>query len=251
MKSVKEINSIICKLNNQAVELDNTNKNLINQAVELSESWKGTSRFKDRKNDVEFIKWEQLHTEADNAHKAAEEIRKIITVWRFNLSHAKKAELLPIWVEVMKEYEGKKIGEVREKEIREKLKSFGVSGYFSKYAYSSPKISLSFLDKSGCCSCCDYVELTGFHKLEFFDENGKFKMPELETFKFYGESTPYIENPKSYIKNLEKLAEKARKAAASYDKAISEYNNAAVPGFSRIDDYSKSAHEITHFRIRG
>lgn len=223
MKSVKEITAIISKLRNQVKELESKSDAL----------------------------WRTSHDEATAAYQAAADLKKVIAVWCFNLLHAKKAELLPIWVKVMNEYQGKKIGEVKKKEIREKLKAFGVSGYFTKYEYSSPKIHLVFLDENGYThGTSDYIELTGDYNISWFDENNKFIMPDLTSFKFYGESTPYIENPKQYIKNLEKLAAKAKKAAAEYNKVLHDYNAAAVPGFNQIKTYNEEPRSIAeYFRI--
>lgn len=248
MKSVKEISAIIHKLMKQATDAEKRGDNLLDEAKNVSNGWKGT-RFTDKKENPEFEKWQQLHVEADKAYTEAVELKKVITVWKFNLLHAKKAELLPVWVGVMKEYEGKQIGKAREQEIRDKLKAVGVYGYFSKYEYSCPKISLSYLN-SGYCSGSDFVELSGNYQLSFFDENNRFKMPELESFKFFGESTPYIENPKQYVKQLERLADKARKAADEYDKKLHEYNAAAVPGFAQIATYNNDPHSVAqYFRI--
>ena len=151
MKTVKEINAIISKLSNQVKELEAEGSRLLNNAKEISKDFHG-SRFGDTKANPAFEKWQELHDAADLDYIKAAEIKEIITVWRYNLLHAKKAELLPVWISVMKEYQGKKIGDVREKEIREKLKTFGVSGYFSKYDYHAPEINLSYLDKNGFCS---------------------------------------------------------------------------------------------------
>lgn len=252
MKSVKEIKAIIHKLNNQVKECEEHADIYLDNAKKISDSWCGTSRFKDtdKDTDPEYLTWEAYHKNADDLYTKAAELKKIIAVWNFNLLHAKKAELLPIWAGVMSEYQGKKIGEVREKEIRTKLHNLGISGYFSNYEYSSPKINLSYLDKNGNCYGSDYIELRGDYNISFFNTDNKFVMPELGSFKFYGEDTPYIENPKGYIKKLEKLAATAKKAAAIYDKAITEYNNNAVPGFSRIDYYRESPDCINkYFRI--
>lgn len=243
MKSVKEITAIISKLSNQAAALENQGSELLDKAKTLSNSWQG-SRFADTKNTPDFTRWQELHAAADNAYIKAGELKKIVTVWKYNLSHAKKAELLPIWAGVMSEYQGKQIGAIREKEIREKLKAAGVAGYFSKYAYSSPKISLSYLDKNGNCYGSDYVELSGDYNISFFDDNNKFLMPCLDSFTFYGENIGYIDNPKTYIKKLERAAEKAKKAAAVYDSALHEYNTAAIPGFTQIDYYKTSPDSI-------
>lgn len=249
MKSVKEITAIISKLSNQAAALENQGSELLDKAKTLSNSWHG-SRFADTKNNPDFTRWQELHAAADNAYIKAGELKKIIIVWRYNLLHAKKAELLPIWAGVMNEYQGKQIGSIREKEIREKLKAAGVAGYFSKYAYSSPKISLSYLDKNGNCYGSDYVELSGDYNISFFDDNNKFLMPDLSSFKFYGENIGYIDNPKTYIKKLERAAEKAKKAAAAYDSALHEYNAAAIPGFAQIETYKKDPASIAeYFRI--
>lgn len=248
MKSVKEITSTISKLSKLVIECEKQGNDLTNQAKDLYNSWRGTdSIFANRDEDPEYIKYNELKDQAAAAYIKAGETKKIITVWQFNLLHAKKAELLPAWVEVMRAYEGKKIGAVREKEIREKLHAVGITGYFSKYAYSCPKICLSFLDSRGCCSSPDYVNLSGNYQIDFFDENGNFKMPDLSTFKFYGEGTPYIENPKSYIKNLEKLAARAKKAAAEYNKELHAYNAAAVPGFAQIETYNKEPASIAEY----
>ena len=249
MKSVKEINAIISKLSNQAAALENQGSELLDKAKILSNSWHG-SRFADTKNNPDFTRWQELHAAADNAYIKAGELKKIIVVWRYNLMHAKKAELLPIWAGVMNEYQGKQIGETRKNEIREKLRNLGIAGYFSKYSYSSPKINIAFLDKNGFCSSCDYIELTGDYNIEFFDENNRFVIPDLSSFRFYGENTAYIENPKQYINKLTKLANKAKQAAAAYDKALSDYNSAAVPGFAQIDTYNTAPASIAgYFKI--
>lgn len=249
MKTVKEINAIISKLSNQVKDLENQGSRLLDDAKEISKEFHG-SRFSDTKLNPAFEKWHELHDTADAAYIKAAELKEIITVWRYNLLHAKKAELLPVWVSVMNEYQGKKIGTVRENEIREKLRAFGVSGYFSKYEYHSPEINLSYLDKNGFCSGCDYIKLSGNYQINFFDHDSKFIMPELETFKFWGENIGYIENPKQYVKRLKKLAAKARAAAAEYNKALHEYNAAAVPGFAQIDTYKKDPASISeYFRI--
>jgi len=246
MKSVKEITAIISKLSNQAAALENQGSELLDKAKILSNSWHG-SRFADTKNNPDFTRWQELHADADAAYIKAGELKKIIVVWRYNLMHAKKAELLPIWAGVLNEYQGKQIGAIREKEIREKLKAAGVAGHFSKYEYSSPKISLSFLDKNGNCYGIDYVELSGDYNISFFDDNNKFLMPDLESFKFWGENIGYIDNPKTYIKKLERAAEKAKKAAAVYDSALHEYNTAAIPGFTQIDYYKTSPDSIAKY----
>ena len=248
MKSVKEITAIISKLSNQAAALEKQGGEFLDHARELFNSWRGTeSMFANRDEDPEYIKYKALHAAADNAYIKAGELKKIVTVWKYNLLHAKKAELLPIWAGVMNEYQGKQIGAIREKEIREKLKAAGVAGYFSKYAYSSPKISLSYLDKNGNCYGSDYVELSGDYNISFFDDNNKFLMPDLSSFKFYGENIGYIDNPKTYIKKLERAAEKAKKAAAIYDSALHEYNTAAIPGFTQIDYYKTSPDSIAKY----
>ena len=251
MKTVKQINAIISKLQAEANDLENQAKNFSEQAKTLFNSWKGTqSRFANREDDPEYIRWKALNQAEDNAYIQAAEIRNIITVWRFNLLHAKKAELLPVWCEVMKPYEGKKIGEARKEEIRAKLKALGVAGYFSNYEYDTPKINLAYLDNNGYCFGGDYVELRGHYNTSFFDSDNKFVMPELDSFKFYGEGTPYIENPKQYIRNIRKLAEKAKKAAAAYDKELKAYNNAAIPGFAEIKTYNEYPdHVAKYFRI--
>lgn len=249
MKSVKEIKAVISKLSIQAEKLEREGSSLLDEAKAISNNWNG-SRFSDVKSYPDYEKWQELHVAADNAYVKAGEVKRVITVWKFNLLHAKKAELLPIWAEVMKDYEGKAIGPARDKEIHEKLKKLGITGYFSKSEYSSPKINLSFLDNRECCTYTDYIELTGNYEVKFFDDNGKFTMPDLSTFKFYGESTPYIDNPKAYIKSLLKLADKAKKAAAAYNAAHHEYNKAAIPGFNTIDEYKNGAGSIAeYFRI--
>lgn len=248
MKSVKEITAIISKLSNQAAALEKQGGAFLDQAKALFESWRGTqSRFADRETDPEYIKYKALHADADAAYIKAGELKKIIVVWKYNLMHAKKAELLPIWAGVMSEYQGKQIGVTREKEIREKLRAAGVSGYFSKYEYSSPKINLSYLDKNGNCYGSDYVELSGDYNISFFDDSNRFSMPDLSSFMFYGEKIGYIDNPKTYIKKLEKAAEKAKKAAAAYDSALNDYNAAAVPGFAQIDSYKSSPNSISQY----
>lgn len=248
MKSVKEISAIISKLSKQVKDLENQAKENLEKAKKLSHGFSG--KWSNITNDPDFTTWKALHDESDNAYIKAAEIEKIILVWKFNLLHAKKAELLPIWAGVMKEYQGKKIGEVREKEIRTKLHELGISGYFSNYEYSSPKINIAFLNNGYCCGS-DYIELTGNYNIKFFDPDNKFVMPELESFKFYGENIGYIENPKQYIKNLEKLAKKAKSAAAVYDTALHEYNAAAVPGFNQIDTYKTAPASISeYFRIK-
>lgn len=249
MKSVKEINAIIHKLVKEVNDLENQGSKLLDEAKTISANFHGT-RFAKVADDPEVEKWHAIHAAADNAYIKAGELKKIIVVWKFNLLHAKKAELLPIWAGVMREYEGKKIGAIREKEISDKLHNLGITGYFSKYAYSSPKINLSFLDNNGHCSYPDYIELTGNYQVAFFDNENKFKLPDLETFKFYGEGTPYIENPRQYIKQLEKLATKAKTTAAAYDKALHAYNAAAVPGFAQIDAWKDNPGSIAeYFRI--
>lgn len=245
MKSVNEIKAIISKLHKQVEELENNGNRLLDRAKELSNNF--TRKIMDNPN---FNEWKELHEKADNEYIKAHELKKVITVWNYNLLHAKKAELLPVWISVMKEYQGKKIGDVREKEIREKLKNLGVSGYFSKYDYHAPEINLSYLDKNGFCSGCDYVKLSGNYQINFFDNDNKFVMPDLESFKFYGENNGYIENPKQYIKQLEKLAKKAKAAAGVYDKALHEYNAAAVPGFAQIETYHNDPNSVEkYFRI--
>lgn len=250
MKSVKEINAIITKLVNEVKAYEEQGDKFTNEAKALYNSWRGTtSRFENREDDPEYIKYKKLHQDADAAYIKAAETNKIIVVWRFNLMHAKKAELLPVWVEVMKAYEGKQIGKARENEIREKLKSLGITGYFSKYAYSSPKISLSYLN-GGYCYGSDYIELSGDYNITFWDNNNRFVMPDLSSFKFYGESTPYIENPKQYIKQLERAAAKARTAAAVYNKVLHDYNAAAIPGFRQIETYHDNPGSVAeYFRI--
>lgn len=249
MKTVKEIQAIISKLSKQVKELEDQGGAALDAAKKMTQSWK-SSRFADTFKNPEFEKWQELHNTADAAHIKADEISKVITVWRFNLLHAKKAELLPLWAGVLKEYEGKQIGAAREKEIREKLHALGIGGYFSKYEYSSPKINIAFLNAKGYCSGSDYIELTGDYNITFWDAANKFMMPDLSGFKFYGENTPYIENPKAYIKQLERLAAKAKKAAAEYDKVLRAYNAAAVPGFRRIDSYEDNPASIAdYFRI--
>lgn len=249
MKSIKEIVAIISKLSKQVSELENKAGEFLNAAKAISSEWTG-SRFTDKKLNPDFEKWSQLHDDADAAYIKAHELKKVITVWNFNLLFAKKAELLPVWISVMSEYQGKKIGAVREDEIRSKLRALGITGYFNKYEYSCPTINLALLDNNGYCSGCDYIKLSGNYNISFFDSDGKFKMPDLETFKFFGEKIGYIENPKQYIKQLEKAAEKAKKAAAEYDKVLREYNAAAIPGFSQIDSYKESPDSIArNFRI--
>jgi len=248
MKSVKEIQKIISRLSEQVKENENKGSRLFDEAKKLAETFSG--KWKEITNDPDFEKWKAISEESDKAYMQASEIEKVIVVWKFNLLHAKKAELLPIWANVMKEYEGKQIGETRKKEIHDKLKALGITGYFSKYEYSSPKISLSFLDNNGCCYGSDYIELTGNYSISFFDDNNKFVMPELSSFKFYGEDLPYIENPKKYIKQLTSQAEKVRKSAEAFDKVITEYNNAVIPGFRRIDCYKDTPNSISkYFRI--
>lgn len=248
MKSVKEINAIIHKLNNQITELENKGGELLDNAKTISHDLK-KSDFND--NNENFTTWKTLHNNADEFYKKAAELRKVVIVWRFNLLHAKKAELLPIWAGVMKEYQGKQIGRARDNEIREKLKALGIAGYFSNYEYSSPKISLSYIDKDGYTyGLTGFVELTSDYNIKFFDLENKFYLPDLESFKFYGENIGYIDNPKQYIKKLEKLANKAKSTAAVYDTALHEYNAAAVPGFAQIDYYKESPASVAeYFRI--
>ena len=249
MKSVKEITAIISKLSNQAAALENQGSELLDKAKILSNSWHG-SRFADTKINPDFATWQELHAAADNAYIKAGELKKIIVVWRYNLLHAKKAELLPIWAGVMSEYQGKQIGAIREKEIREKLRAAGVAGYFSKYDYHAPEINLAYLDNNGHCCGVDYLKLSGNYQISFYDSNNKFVMPDLESFKFWGENIGYIDNPKTYIKKLERAAEKAKKAAAVYDSALHEYNTAAIPGFAQIETYKKDPASIAeYFRI--
>ena len=237
MKTVEEIKKIIIKLTKQAKELEE-------QAEKMLDNWRDT-----RSDAPDMDTWHETREAAETAYKKADELKKIVTVWKYNLMHAKKAELLPIWIKIMNEYQGKKIGAVREEEIRNKLHALGVSGYFSKYEYHSPKICLSFLN-GGYCYGSDYIELTGNYNISFFDNDNKFLMPELESFKFQGENIGYIENPKQYIKQLEKTAARARKAAAAYDEIIHEYNAAAIPGFSQIDTYKEAPWSIAkYFKI--
>ena len=249
MKSVKEIEVIIKKLQIQVNELENQGSRFLDEAKIIGGSLTG-SRFFEKTNDPNFEKWQELHKKADDSYIKAGELSKIITVWKYNLMHAKKAELIPIWAGIMREYEGRKIGAVREREITDKMHAVGVAGYFSKYEYSSPKIHLAFLDKNGFCCGSDYIELTGDYNISFYDEAGKFKMPDVSKFYFYGENIGYIENPKQYVKSLERLANKAKKAAAAYDAALHQYNAAAVPGFAQIDTYKTSPNSIAeYFRI--
>ena len=248
MKSAKEIQKIIKRLSEQAKENENKGSRLFDEAKKLAEAFSG--KWKEITNDPDFEKWKAITEESDKAYMQASEIEKIIVVWKFNLLHAKKAELLPIWCKVLSEYVGKQIGEVREKEIHDKLKALGIAGHFSKYEYSSPKINLSFLDNNGCCYGSDYIELTGNYNISFFDENNKFIMPELSSFRFYGEDIPYIENPKKYIKQLTKQAEKLKKEAGEFDRIITDYNAAVIPGFRRVDCYKDSPNSINkYFRI--
>ena len=249
MKSVKEINAIIRKLDKQITELENKGGELLDNAKTISHDLKKTD-FND--NNENFTTWKTLHNNADDLYKKAAELKKVVIVWNYNLLHAKKAELLPIWAGVMKEYQGKQIGRARDNEIREKLKALGVTGYISQYEYSSPKISLSYLDENGYThGLSSFVELTGDYNIKFFDLENKFNMPNLESFKFYGENIGYIDNPKQYINKLEKLANKAKSAAAVYNKALHDYNAAAVPGFAQIDYYKDSPASIAeYFRIK-
>lgn len=236
MKTVKEIRNIITKLSNELSELDAKEKEITNKIHEII----GSVHFSMPQDKKEAV--EALHIERDNLYKAEAMPSKLVKVWQYNLFLTIWAEFMPVFKAVMEKYQGKNIGEKTKEKIRNEFNAAGYSAYFYQ-EYSRTQIHVSTLDRR-----YDRFDFYSYNN-PVWDDNGKFIMPDLDAFTFDGKTIGYIDNPKRYIKDIEKLAVKLHDAAGIYAEAMENYNKHAIKGARKVEYQNSPKSTFEYFRV--
>lgn len=238
MKSVKEIKNIIRKLQETISSADKREKEISDEIRNIINSGKASGALSNEQREH----LDSIEAERDELYQAEVMPQKLLKIWKYNLYFAFMVEFIPVFYEVMTKYQGKNIGEKTREKIRNEFNARGLSVYFYQ-DYSRTIIGASYLE--------EYYNRFEFYAYNapLWDENNKLLLPALDGFKFEGQSIGYIENPKRYIKELEKLAEKLHTTAGLYAEAMKNYNRHAIPGTQKVEYQNSPESTYSYFRV--
>ena len=161
-------------------------------------------------------------------------LENIALILRHNYRVALAARVLPVFVEILKKYNGKKAGEkTREKMRDEMMTACGCSVWFERSILSrkSEKADISEIiaDSWGGASIGIYTKNCACIIDEENTINGTLTADDLRMYT--GE---YIDDPEKRVDEIEQAAAEVKRIAAEYNAAADAYNALTVDGFEHI-----------------
>lgn len=177
--------------------------------------------FKSARLDAEYI---ALCAKENDIKKEIEKLRKVVKVLNSNAQVALYAETLPIALEVVNKYVGKRVGKKTEEKIRAEIyERTGIRFYYS----------------TGCSNCWNFSKGYGVTIRAYFKESSMFnadgKLNEITEDMLIDPTADYIENPAEYVDEMASKAAAIKAAADKLNEMIDEYNGKAVEGFHHYD----------------
>ena len=171
--------------------------------------------------------WTELETEIKR-------LEKLALILRHNYRATLAAQVLPVFVEILKKYDGKKAGEkTREKMNNELETACGCSFYFDRY-YNS--------QRSETVCICEWLD--GWRRGVDFNINTKNRAAiideentingNLTAEDLHANVGEYIEDAANRLDEINKAAEAVEAARQAFNDAADRLNALQVDGFKRV-----------------
>lgn len=213
-------------------EMKETSKEIDSKIDALKDGVTTMAGRKALKNDESFNAYlMELAKNDDKIHDAETEVK----ILKHNAEIAFIHEYLPLVLDILNQYKGKRIGEKTEEKIRNTIKekyNIGVSFNHSKditlYAYN-----YYALNRTNIEICAKYNNEAKDHYRNFNAEN---KLNELSVDMFHIKDN-YIEDIEAYIKDKKTKIKAINEAIAALKNSIDEYNDNLISGIERPSIY--------------
>ena len=232
MKKFNEIYAMILAKMAIIKEMQETSKEIDSKIDALKDGVTTIAGRKALKNDESFNAYlMELAKNEDKIHDAETELK----ILKHNAEIAFIHEYLPLVLDILNQYKGKRIGEKTEEKIRNTIKekyNIGVSFNHSKditlYAYN-----YYALNRTNIEICAKYNNEAKDYYRNFNAEN---KLNELSVDMFHVKDN-YIEDIEAYIKDKKAKIKAINEAIAVLKNSIDEYNDNLISGIERPSIY--------------
>lgn len=174
---------------------------------------------------------ERMMCEWDEIEKEIEKSEKIGAVLRHNYRAVLAAQVLPVFVEILKKYGGRKAGEKTAEKISGEMRSAcGCSVRFDRCIHNNSFSSEIYESTNGGYRRGESFTIYGENGLELIDEenviNGKLAADDLLT-----NVGDYIENPAARVDEIAEAERRVEEARKTYNETIETYNALIVDGY--------------------
>lgn len=243
-------------LNNSIVTIEEdeqkTAPTLADVAAQRAENAQAIKALKDKANKAR-AEWDKLTTGAkysyfkttpkearimrewDEIEKEVARLEKIAFILRHNYRAIMAAQVLPVFVEILKKYDGKKAGEKTREKIAEEMRTAcGCSLWFERNYNSQKSEAAHICERFDGWRLGEEFNINTKSRAAIIDEentiNGKLTAEDLRAN--VGE---YIEDPAARVEAIAEADRRAEEAKKAYNEAIEARNALIVDGYKRAE----------------
>lgn len=171
----------------------------------------------------------RIMRELDEIEKEIEKREKIGAVLRHNYRAVLAAQSLPVFVEIMNKYNGRKAGEKTRQKINDEMRAAcGCSVWFNR-CFHNNSFSAEIYESDGGRRG-ERFTVYGKNGLEFIDEENaisdKFTADDL-----HANAGEYVENPAARVEEIAEAERRVEEAKSVYNEAVDAYNALLVDGY--------------------
>jgi hypothetical protein len=173
--------------------------------------------------------WARMVCEWDEIEKEIEKREKIGSVLRQNYRAVLAARSLPVFVEIMHKYGGRKAGEKTRQKINDEMRAAcDCSVWFERclhYNSFSAEIYESDGGRRG-----ERFTVYGKNGLELIDEENTI-IGKLTAEDLRANAGEYVENPAARVEEIEEAERRVEEARKAYNETVDAYNALIVDGY--------------------
>lgn len=175
----------------------------------------------------------RIMREWDEIEKEIAKLEKIALILRHNYRAIMAAQVLPVFVEILKKYDCKKAGEKTREKIAEEMRtSCGCSLWFERN-YNSQKSEVAHIcERFDGWRLGEELNINTKSRAAIIDEentiNGKLTADDLRA-----DVGEYIENPAARVEEIAEAERRVEEARKTHNATIDAYNALIVDGYNR------------------
>lgn len=174
----------------------------------------------------------RIMRERDEIEKEIEKREKIGAVLRHNYRAALATQSLPVFVEIMNKYDGRKAGEKTRQKISDEMRAACDCSVCFDRCFHNNSFSAEIYESNEGGRRGECFTVYAKSSLELIDEenviNGKLTADDLNATA--GE---YVENPAARVEEIEEAERRVEEARKTYNETIDAYNSLIVEGYDK------------------
>lgn len=201
-------------------------------AAQIEENAEKIKELKDKLRECEKVSYFKLTPEGlrimrewDEIEKEIEKREKIAAILRHNYRAVLAAQSLPVFVEIMNKYDGRKAGEKTRQKISDEMRAACDCSVWLNNSFSAEIYESNEGVRRG-----ESFTVYGKNGLELIDEenviNGTLTADDLRA-----NAGEYVENPAARVEEIAEAERRVEEARKTYNETIDAYNALIVDGY--------------------